>query len=91
MSCGYQGKHFGAPYEDATCIDGHLWDLDSGDGDGMLDSGGDIPCPACNTLEYLDYGDVRPSGNSRQRRKEYRRLVRKIQGWAIPLQLPRAA
>ena len=31
MSCGYQGKHFGAWYEDAICIDGYLWDLDSCD------------------------------------------------------------
>lgn len=56
-TCSYQGYHFGAPYEDATCIDGYLWDLDSGglggDGKNYLDSGGDIPCPSCNTESYL--------------------------------------
>lgn len=51
-SCGYEGSHFGAAYNDATCINGRLWDLDSCD-NGMLTSGGDIPCPNCNTEEYL--------------------------------------
>lgn len=51
--CGYTGSHFGASYEDAACIDGYLWDLDSGDEDG-LSNGGDLPCPACNTAYYLD-------------------------------------
>lgn len=51
-SCGYEGSHFGAVYNDATCINGRLWDLDSCD-NGMLTSGGDIPCPKCNTEEYL--------------------------------------
>lgn len=52
--CDYQGSHFGAFYDDACCIDGYLWDLDSGD-NGMMDSGGDIPCPQCNTKEYVEY------------------------------------
>lgn len=47
-----QFPHFGAHYPDAACIDGYLWDLDSGDGD-MLSSGGDDPCPCCNTKYYL--------------------------------------
>lgn len=51
--CGYSGRHFGAHYEDATCIDGFLWDLDSDDGEGLT-SGGDLPCPLCNTSSYLD-------------------------------------
>lgn len=55
--CDYQGAHFGANYEDASCIDGYLWDLDSGgtdeSGDAFLDSGGDIPCPNCNTKKYV--------------------------------------
>lgn len=51
--CNYSGSHFGASYEDAACIDGYLWDLDSDDGDGLT-SGGDIPCPMCNTNLYLD-------------------------------------
>lgn len=52
MSCGYEGTHFGASYPDACCIDGHLWDLDSDDG-GMLTSGGEIPCPACNLDAFV--------------------------------------
>lgn len=50
--CDYQGTHFGAQYPDAACIDGYLWDLDSGDGS-YLDSGGDIPCPSCNQKEWV--------------------------------------
>lgn len=51
--CDYTGQHFGAIYEDACCIDGYLWDLDSDDGDGLT-SGGSTPCPQCNTAAYLD-------------------------------------
>lgn len=53
-SCGYQGHEFGAHYPDSLCIDGELWDADSDDGDGMLTAGGDIPCPACRTREWLE-------------------------------------
>ncbi len=83
MSCGYQGKHFGAWYEDAICIDGELWDLDSCDEPGGgLSHGGDIPCPCCRTAEYVEYADVSTSGNSHQRRKARRALIRKVQAWA---------
>ena len=51
--CDYTGSHFGAYYEDACCIDGFLWDLDSGDEYGLA-VGGDTPCPKCNTNAYLD-------------------------------------
>ena len=44
--------HFGASHPDATCIDGYLWDLDSYD-EGVLYSGGQDPCPFCNTEAYL--------------------------------------
>lgn len=47
--------HFGAHYPDARCVDGYLWDLDSCD-DGFLTSGGDAPCPVCNTRQYV--GDM---------------------------------
>lgn len=47
MTCSYTGHHFGAPYPDAQCINGYLWDSDSYE-DGMLTSGGDMPCPHCN-------------------------------------------
>lgn len=54
--CEYQGKHFGAVYEDAGCRDGYLWDLDScEEPGGPLYSGGDIPCPSCNSEEYKRY------------------------------------
>ena len=85
MSCGYQGRHFGARYEDAICIDGYLYDLDSCDEPGgALFSGGDIGCPCCNVKEYLEYHDFRPSGNARQRRVERRKIVKKIKIWAYP-------
>ena len=51
--CTYTGHEFGASYPDSVCIDGFLWDADSGDDDGLT-HGGDIPCPRCNTAEYLD-------------------------------------
>lgn len=51
--CGWTGKAFGASYPDAICLEGWLWDADSGtadpEGRGWLyDRGGDIPCPGCN-------------------------------------------
>lgn len=61
-SCGYTGRHFGARYPDAWCIDGYLWDLDSCDEPGgPLFEGGDIPCPGCNADEYAEY--VREDGD----------------------------
>lgn len=54
MSCGYQGYEFGAHYLDSVCIDGKLWDADSGCGD-CLDNGGDIPCPQCCRPEWMEY------------------------------------
>jgi len=50
MSCQYQGYEFGANYLDSVCIDGFLWDADSGYGteEGWnYTHGGDIPCPLC--------------------------------------------
>lgn len=55
MSCGHQGKYFGANYEDGICIDGYMWDLDSCDEPGGgLSVGGDFPCPMCNEEEFLN-------------------------------------
>lgn len=52
--CDYEGRDFGATYIDTCCIDGYLWDLDSCDEPGgLLSSGGESPCPKCNTLEFL--------------------------------------
>ncbi|EKT4472993.1 hypothetical protein QEM11_003896 [Pseudomonas putida] len=54
--CDYHGSHFGAPYPDAQCVDGFLWDEDSCDvPGGPLLSGGDIPCPKCNAEAYADH------------------------------------
>lgn len=57
LGCSYQGHDFGAFYPDSTCIDGYLWDMDSGfegvDGEHYLDIGGDIPCPQCNAKLHV--------------------------------------
>lgn len=54
--CDYHGSHFGAPYPDAQCVDGFLWDEDTCDvPGGPLLSGGDIPCPKCNAEAYADH------------------------------------
>lgn len=81
LGCNYHAPTFGARYPDGTCIDGYMWDLDSGDGD-MLTSGGDQPCPWCNTLEFLRWNNVTPSGNARQRRAALRREVKTARAWA---------
>lgn len=49
--CAYQGREFGARYLDSVCIEGYLWNADSGyrvEGGWAYTSGGDIPCPSCN-------------------------------------------
>lgn len=51
--CGYTGHEFGAHYPDSVCIDGWLWDADSGDEDGLT-SGGDWACPRCNTARFIE-------------------------------------
>jgi hypothetical protein len=82
-SCGFEGPFFGASYPDGTCIDGFVWDLDSCDEPGgPLQSGGDIPCPHCNVMGYVEYLDVRPSGNSRQRRQALRVMAAKVKARA---------
>lgn len=45
---------FGAHYPDARCIDGYLWDLDAYE-DGMLTSGGEVPCPYCNAKDFIEH------------------------------------
>jgi hypothetical protein len=52
--CDYTGYEFGAPYHDGVCIEGYLWDADSGDSDGLT-CGGDLPCPKCNTEHWLEH------------------------------------
>lgn len=51
--CDFTCRFFGASYPDAICIDGLLWDCDSGDEDGYLTSGGETPCPSCDTAGFL--------------------------------------
>jgi hypothetical protein len=58
--CDYQGREFGAHYPDSVCIDGVLWDADSGypakeDGYWHYTSGGDIPCPKCDPEGNKEY------------------------------------
>ena len=55
--CGIEFPYFGASYPDATCIDGYLWDMDSGEAteDGIdYYCGGEEPCPVCNTKKWLE-------------------------------------
>ena len=54
LGSDYRGNDFGAGYIDSCCIDGYLWDLDSGDSD-SLSIGGDIPCPKCNHDAWIEY------------------------------------
>ncbi|WP_321968887.1 hypothetical protein [Paraburkholderia tropica] len=80
LGCSFEGPSFGAKYPDGTCIDGYLWDLDSCDEPGgPLHSGGDVPCPHCNTREYVvDYLDKRFGGNARQRRRATRAAISRV-------------
>lgn len=83
LGCNYEAPTFGAGYPDGTCIDGYMWDLDSCDEPGgPLLSGGDEPCPYCNTAEYIEWQDARISGNARQRRVARRALIVKVRAWA---------
>ncbi|MBT2299206.1 hypothetical protein J7E70_01890 [Variovorax paradoxus] len=81
LGCNYEASTFGARYPDGTCIDGYMWDLDSGDSDGLT-SGGDIPCPWCNTLAHLEWNGETFKGNARQRRRARRALIKKVHAWA---------
>lgn len=52
----HEFSFFGAPYPDARCIDGYLWDLDKcNDEDGGLYGGGEAPCPFCNTALFIEH------------------------------------
>lgn len=50
-----QFPFFGARYNDACCIDGVLYDLDSDNGEGQLTSGGDVPCMFCDPEGFKEY------------------------------------
>lgn len=54
--CDFSGQDFGANYPDSICIEGYLWDADSGysqDDGWVYTSGGDMPCPMCNEAEAV--------------------------------------
>jgi hypothetical protein len=82
LGCDYEAPTFGAHYPDGTCIDGEMWDLDFCDNDGNLTGGAERPCPHCNTLAYLEYFNVRGSGNAQQRRIFLRKEARRVKLWA---------
>lgn len=79
LGCHYEAPTFGAYYPDGTCIDGYMWDLDSCDEPGgPLYSGGDMPCPWCNTKAYLEWSGETFSGNAKQRRKHMRARIKAV-------------
>lgn len=60
--CDFMGQDFGADYPDSICIEGYLWDADSGDadpgGEGWIyTAGGELPCPSCNEQEAARYAE----------------------------------
>lgn len=55
MKCNYEGKDFGANYQDSQCINGKLFDLDNCDENGNLYDNDDyMPCPKCQTWGYVN-------------------------------------
>lgn len=50
--CDYRGQEFGANYPDSVCVEGYLYDADSGEAvDGgwlFTDNEQEFPCPNCN-------------------------------------------
>lgn len=83
LGCNYEAPTFGAYYPDGTCIEGYMWDLDSCDEPGgSLFSGGDMPCPWCNTAEHVRWAGKRFAGNARQRRTARRVFAVKVRAWA---------
>lgn len=74
--CGIEFPFFGASYPDAVCIEGYLWDMDSWDGNSYF-IGGDVPCPVCNTEEWLELVLENESFNSREEALEYVEKLKK--------------
>lgn len=74
--CGIEFPFFGAAYPDAVCIEGYLWDMDSCDGNSYF-IGGDIPCPVCNTEEWLELVLENESFQSREEALEYVEKLKK--------------
>lgn len=62
--------YFGARYPDARCIDGYLWDLDKCEGDALY-GGGDVPCPFCNSDEFIENHEDESAGWTKERLTKY--------------------
>ena len=75
--CGIEFPYFGASYPDAICIDGYLWDLDSGNSGEELTLGGDDPCPVCNTEEWLERVLENEEFDTREEALEYVEQLKK--------------
>src|ERR1700733_14198180 len=87
--CDFVGQDFGACYPDSVCIDGYLWDADSGDsaleGGWNYTVGGELPCPSCNTKEAAKY-----SGKSQKKVRGYvKRMKEKWGTFGAPASLRR--
>ncbi len=63
--------YFGAPYPDARCVEGYLWDLDKCTDDGGLYGGGEEPCPFCNSKEFVRHHTDSLNGTTRKRLFEH--------------------
>lgn len=72
--CNWQGKFFGAPYEDGICIDGYMWDLDSGGPGEPLTIGGDEPCPQCRGTGVRRFKTARGGNEALLDGKEHREM-----------------
>ena len=59
--CDFMGQDFGACYPDSVCIEGYLWDADSGNaapgGGWNYTVGGELPCPKCNEKAAAKYAE----------------------------------
>jgi hypothetical protein len=81
--CSYTAPTFGANYPDGVCVEGYLWDADSGDSDGdgwVYTSGGEIPCPFCNrgaAIEACAEEMAFDSPNERHRSHHFRKRAEK--------------
>lgn len=67
--------YFGASYPDAVCVDGYLWDLDSFE-NGGLTTGGEEPCPFCNTEEFIERHEDKNDGDTREYLLKHIELLR---------------
>lgn len=81
MKCEWQGYGFGAPYQDACCSEGLVFDLDSCDEPGgPLTHTNEEACPQCRGAGEIKDGTCRvgPMALEWERAKES--LIEKING-----------